>query len=333
MTDRIGVALTATSASAALVRGDTVVWSHAVAVTREESRRDAIRQLLASSPRRRRTTVGVVVDATYVQVRPLEGLPLLDPVLLTRLVRENAPTFFLKRDGGVVTSALHRDGDAVWAAAFDRDVVEEIVAVSGELRLRLRAVAPIDETDGHWSRRAARVDGRTPLAWTPAANEMHRGHGRRLLGIALLLGMAMIALLAPLIRGALDERRSMREIAALRGVELEAAHTTAELRRVTQLLNQRIEFEERRGRMIRLVGAIARALPESTAVVSIRVDSIEVNLVAMGPHVTDLLPALTTVADPASVRVVGAVSHDMQNGAHFERAAFRFRQRRQGDAR
>ena len=148
-----------------------------------------------------------------------------------------------------------------------------------------------------------------------------------------MIAVAAIAFLAPIIRSAVDERRMSREIAALRPLELEAAQTSTELRRVTQLLAQRNDFDARRGRMLRLVSGIAAVLPESTAIVSIRADSLDVNLIALGPRVTELLPALVAVAEPKSPRVVGSVAHDLQSGVHLQRAAFRFRRQSNGDVR
>jgi hypothetical protein len=325
----LGLALTATSATAVLLRGRDVIWSESASIADDASRRAAIQKLLAMAPRRRRTTLGVVVDSKYVQVRRLEGLPSVDERLQTRLVRQNAATFFLRREGGVVISDLHRNGDVVSGAAFDEEIVQEMVAVAGDLKLRLQGIAPgrADENEAGAARRGAEIGRNTPLAWTPVAGrEPRRERVRLLVGVAMMLSTAMIALSAPVVREALDDRQMAKEIDASRTVEVEAMSTIAELRRVTQLLNERNAFEERRGRMIRLTDAVARALPESTALVSIRADSIDVSLVAVSRHVTDVVAALTTLADPPSVRLVGSVAHDVFDGVPLERAAFHFRQ-------
>jgi hypothetical protein len=341
MRDRLGLALTETAASAVLVRGDVVEWSQLLPVANDESRCGTVRELHAASPRRGRPTLSAVVGPTFVQVRRLEGLPQLDQALLSQLVRHNASTFFLKRDGGVVTSDVHCDGEGTWAAAFDRDVVDEIVALATELKLRLLGIAPGDptggtggiDTDAERARRAADVGRATRLVWRSGVAMPRRRRIRQFVGIGLLIAVAATAFVAPIIRSVVDERRMAREIAALRPLELEAAQTSAELRRVTQLLAQRTDFDAKHGRMLRLVSGIAAVLPESTAIVSIRAESLDVSLVALGPRVTELLPALTAVADPKSLRVVGSVSHDLQSGVHLERAAFRFRRQSNGDVR
>jgi hypothetical protein len=267
----------------------------------------------------------VIVEPPRVQVRRLEGLPALNDSLLARIVSENASALFLKREPGVIVTKPHRDGDALWGAALDRDVVEGVAAVARELRFELRAVAAwsdlVDRTCDPVLV-AARVDHRTPLAWS-CGDGVSRDHARRrpTAMIASLVVAAGAAWGAPVLHDILDERRMVRELSLERNAEVEGRRSLAELAQVTRSLDDRMAFEGKRGRMTALIAELTHALPESTAIVSLRVDSANVNLVALGPRVTEVLPHLT---DARAAWIVGRISHESIDGARFERAALRF---------
>lgn len=332
----VGMVIGRTSVSVAVVRGDVIDWLRESAIDAEEERRAVVRSLLETIPstRRRRLALGVLVEPPLVQVRRLEGLPPVDERLLARLVSENAPALFLKRDGGMAIGKVHRMADGLWGAAFDRDVVEEIAAVAADLRFDLRGIAPVDafrEPIAFGSNDlcacAVGITSSTPLVWTRKAAE-GRGVAPRRLRIAMVAALfvsGIAAWSAPIVRAVADERRMGRALAGMRDVEAEALRSVTELRLVTQSLDERAAFDARREGMTVLVDEIARALPESTALLSFRADSLDVNLVALGPRVTEVLPALGRVSGSHSVRVVGTLSHELVDGVRLERAAFRFR--------
>ncbi|HEY4303838.1 MAG TPA: hypothetical protein VGM82_05195 [Gemmatimonadaceae bacterium] len=337
-TRRIGLDVIADGARIVLLHDGALAWSSELSISDDAPRGAVLQRLLASVPNPgwRRATIGVAVGSTWVQVKRLEGLPQIHAQLVTQVVRENATTFFLKRPGGIATSEVHQIDDGLWAAAFDRDVIDEIGALAREYKLRLVGIVPRDAAliendppseDSRFAcaSAAANVDRRTPFTQFAERNNRRRGMRPHAVRAAMLVATAFAAAIAPLVQGALDERRLTRELAAARPLEIEAVRMTSELRRVSDALNQRGVFESRRGRMTRLLGAVARMSPESTAFVSLRADSADVNLVTVSTSVADLVPALSTIRGVASVRLVGAVAHDVVNGIRLERAALRIR--------
>jgi len=168
---------------------------------------------------------------------------------------------------------------------------------------------------------AAHLNHRSPLVWT--REDVNRDR-RRFRAIAAMTGaVALVASAVPIVHAALDESRMRRELVDSHRIESDARRALAELRRLSRSLDERAAFDASRGRVTHVLTAVADALPDSTAMLSLRVDSLEVNLVALSPRVTQVLPALDAVSQ--SVRIIGPVSHEVVDGNRFERAAFRLR--------
>jgi hypothetical protein len=348
----VGLVIGETSVSAALLRGGVTLWSGEQAISEDDTRALAIaiamKKLLASAPTigptsgRRRLALGVLLQPPLVQVRRLEGLPPLDERLLDRLVSENASSLFLRRDGGLAIGKVERSADALWGAAIDRVVVNEIVAAAHQLRFALRGIAPVSmfveekECAPHaLCAVASRVDRRTPLVWTPD-RFVERPHVRRRLRAAIVSALVTAGVLAwsvPILRAAIGERRMARELAAMHDVETEALRSAAELARVTRSLSERAAFDANRGRVTSVLAAVTQALPDSTAMLSFQADSLDVRLTVLSARVMDMLPALAGASHTASLRLVGPVSHELVNDVRLERAAFRFRPASHGQPR
>jgi hypothetical protein len=334
MKELVGLVLGPGSVRAVVVRGAVVVWSGERSLTNDEPLRATLRELLASAPRRRRRRIGlgVVVESPHAQVRRLEGLPSLDGRLTARLVRENAPALFLKRDAGLAVAKVHCVGGAVWGAALDRNVVADVTAVARELRFVPRGIAAASEFLNRSSAHdlpatAASVDARTPLVWTrDQAGDVGEMRPRRVILAGLgVVGVALASAAATIARDAWEEKQMLRELAVHRTSEAEARRALSELRRVSTSLDERRTFDSKRGRLTGLIQEVASVLPESTAIVSLHVDSLDVNLVVLGPRLTEVVPALAGTTPAQSARIVGAVSHEVVDGAPFQRAATRFR--------
>jgi hypothetical protein len=174
----------------------------------------------------------------------------------------------------------------------------------------------------------ALTPARARLAWRPLrdpARVRALDVARIAAAAILLIGCTSAALFA---RGAHARRIASAaaiQLAAVHDSELDAARVDAELRKTTVELDRIRRFDATRGRMTALLGALSEALPESTALVSLRVDSLEGNLVALAPHAADVLPALLDLPGVAAPRIMGSVTREVQGGARVERAAIRFR--------
>jgi hypothetical protein len=150
----------------------------------------------------------------------------------------------------------------------------------------------------------------------------------RMRGVAAAIALSAsigFAAFGPAYRAARFTKTAERELDRNRLERLELARNESELRRVTQVLNHVESFRAQRGRVTRVLGELAESIPESTAILTFHVDSLEGAFTAIAPHVADVLPELVKARDIIGPRIVGSVTHEMIGGVAVERASFRFR--------
>jgi hypothetical protein len=165
------------------------------------------------------------------------------------------------------------------------------------------------QTDEAWLRRWARV---------------------RNAGIAAaLFAAAIFAAIGAGTRAQNFGRSADVELARSRQAAIDLARNESELRRVTQVLNRVESFRAERGRVTRILGELAKSIPESTAMLTFHVDTVEGGFTAIAPHVADVLPELESIREIAEPRIVSSVTREILGGVHIERASFRFRRARQ----
>jgi len=177
---------------------------------------------------------------------------------------------------------------------------------------------------------------RAQFMWIPAPNPTRVRTRERARVVAASTGFVLAMSAALIARGAHASRvtaTASTALASFRDAEIDAARVDAELRKVTAELSRLQEFDASRGRMMLLLGALSEAIPDSTALVSLRVDSIEGNFVALTPRAANVLPPLFDLPGVIAPRIVGSVTRETQNGATVERASIRFRRARNGVAR
>jgi hypothetical protein len=177
---------------------------------------------------------------------------------------------------------------------------------------------------------ATQAPRRAPFAWKPERDSRHTKLARRALSLgvaALIAFLGAAALLAPGIRAARFIERSKAELTRLTSTRSATARVEAEFRRVSTLVVTIQRFQADRGGLTLLLGEITRKLPDSTAIVSLRVDSLDGNLVILATHAAAVLPPLVSIGRIASPRLVGSVTSE-PGSAHIERATFRFRRAR-----
>src|SRR5207244_12006646 len=119
--------------------------------------------------------------------------------------------------------------------------------------------------------------------------------------------------------------RASGEMDKLRASQTEYARAQGELRRMSLTLERVERFQEQRGKTTVLLGAISEALPESTALVTLRLDTLEGNFVALTPHAAEILPQLATVADIVAPKIVGSLTKETVGTAQVQRATIRFK--------
>jgi len=293
--------------------GDGATWSAALDACLIEAVIDAIRDAGIGSPSFVPEPVAAsivltpgthhVVDGDVVAELTIAERGALDRV--RRLRRGN------KNDGG---------GDVVreWTVASLREPSSAIRALGSDAQGYLAAFA------------AATCPTNHPLAWRPPADPRRvRSLARLRLGVAAaaLVLSATAAAVAPGVRASIDAGRSMRLAERGEAVRVEAERIEGELRNATAALDRVDRFASRRDDIPLLLAELARTLPDSTALLSLRVDSLETSLSVLTPHAADVIVELAKAERVVSPRIVGSVVRDA--GAHtpLERATIRFRRR------
>jgi len=386
----IGIAVHSDELAAVVVRVgrvQAIARHHRCAANLE----DDVASVMALVPRRRwlRYRATIAAGFEYCRVKELEGLPHTgDLRMLTRIVRENAASFFLRRGQRLSVGSIVREANGrLWAAAFEHTALTEIagaLAASGCIRVRAipsaAAIASVVAAGTHvW------LDGDTAIEMTVDTSGLHRvrafdGRGvqsslatpehfgamglesaavvaafgaaiakhrashvweperptrvatrwtrvRLAVSIVLVVLSSLAALLAPGIHARLFVARLRGDASRLRSVSVQEARENAELSRAWLIIRQVDAVRARRGRITRQLGALSQALPESTAFVTIRIDSAGGSFTALSQHAADVLPQLADIEDMAGARIAGTITRENVGGAQLERATFRFERR------
>ena len=295
--------------------------------------------LLAKVPRARirARNLWVWLPPSDVCVKRLTGLPPIDAdARLLRLVEQQTSRFFLHAHvAKPVVSAAVIDGQPT-AALFDDVAVQAIQSAAATARMRLRAIAPSeytapverDKRRAFSARRAGRQRSRTAsLAWVPEAN-----YRRTKLAIRSALSAAvgislMLAIVAKGLRAELQLRASRAVIARLRAYEPALDSMETQLRRFEQIDEETRRFETGRRYATQLVGELASALPESTAVVSLKADSTGVTLGVLAGDVGGVVSGLLEAPYFTSAQIQGAVVEERVGDQRLERSTLRVRTR------
>jgi hypothetical protein len=238
-----------------------------------------------------------------------------------------APGTWRVRDGGIELELTTIEGAVIQSArrraiGVEPSEVPPVPALDAIGASGLRFLAAFG---------AATAPPRAILTWRAAPHPTHVRAlqlARMVAASLLLVGSVSAALVARGVHADRVARAATNELARFRASNAAAATAAAELRRTTAELDRINQFESARGRVTALLGAISEALPESTALVSLRVDSLEGNLVALAPHAATILPAFFDVSDVVAPRIVGSVTREVQGTARVERASIRFRRNR-----
>ncbi|MEP6493403.1 MAG: hypothetical protein ABJF01_12040 [bacterium] len=390
---RLGLAITRSGASAVLVRRTRIAWHGRVELMSGESIRDGLERLLAGAPITSAfpPTSVVAIGAGQCQLKQIDGLPAVKRSAMSKVVRENSASFFVRIGLRIVVSDVEQRTDgSSWGAAFDADVIDEVLVAFRRRRIGrpsilpiATAVAPLLVAGAHRladdgvvlelttvdSGRIAHIRrvvgddvcetlGLAPTAaaaldtvgveflsaygaaispssglfrWRPEPNASRARlvERVRVAAAGLLLALtASAALIAPGVRAQRVTTQASADLASARDAQLEAARIDGALRRVSGQLERIQQFQSARGQMTLLLGAITQALPDSTALLTLRVDSLEGSFVALTPRAADILPQLAVVDPMVLPKIVGSVTREMQGAVRVERATVRFRRRR-----
>ncbi|HVX41703.1 MAG TPA: hypothetical protein VHB25_19235 [Gemmatimonadaceae bacterium] len=173
------------------------------------------------------------------------------------------------------------------------------------------------------------------LAWRSPEHDV-RVHRRRRSGIAAAASFSALAFCwayaAPGIHAEWLLRHDSSVATASHAPEVDAARTASELQRTSLQLSEVARFQASRGAVQALLGDLTRSLPESTAIVSLHIDSLSGTIMVLTPHVPDVLPQLVPLRRIVAPRLVGSITRESAANAQMERASIRFERPRSVDA-
>jgi hypothetical protein len=231
---------------------------------------------------------------------------------------------------------LWRDGAVVAEVGFEEGRMLSVRRLAGAAALAeapeprpVAALALVGEQAVHFADAygAALLERGEPLALRPGGRGSPdmRVPGWRLAVPAAVLAAALgFALVAPAWRALAAGEAASARLGALGARRGEAATARRELERVDGALAEAAAFSASRASPSLLLAEVTRALPQGSALVSLRVDSAGGSLVALAPRAAPVLSALERVPGVTAPEIVGAVTREAAAGRQVERVGIRF---------
>lgn len=146
MSASLGIAVGHDAIHAVFVHRGHAAWQASRERRVGESATETMIELLAAFPTsaRARVRATVALGLATSQLRRLDGFPTTkDVVTATRLVRENAASFFLRMPGGFAIAPVERRADgSAWAAAFDQSIASDLLRALRALGVPNTRVVP-----------------------------------------------------------------------------------------------------------------------------------------------------------------------------------------------
>lgn len=141
---------------------------------------------------------------------------------------------------------------------------------------------------------------------------------------AALLFATGAALLAPGLAAMRAEREARARVAALADEWRRASQAEDELRGITAALTEVAEFDASRRPVTLLLAELALALPEGSAVTSLRIDTAGAYLTALTPRAAGILYPLERIPGVVGPEIAGPIVRERVGERDLERATFRF---------
>jgi hypothetical protein len=136
------------------------------------------------------------------------------------------------------------------------------------------------------------------------------------------------AIAAPGVAAGRRASHDARKLEQLRGTLGVWSPALTSLRHTTAALNEIGTFLAERRSVALLLGGLSRALPDSTAIVNLRVDSLGGTMTLLSRTAASIVPRVATVQPVVEPRIVGAVTRETVSGRQLQRVTVRFALRR-----
>lgn len=173
---------------------------------------------------------------------------------------------------------------------------------------------------------AARVRPDAVLAWSRRDNPARTVPTWRLTlaGIAAIIA-SVASLGAPGVAARSVERSARAHLMQLAPVRRDVAFAEREFAKLTGGLSEVAAFDAPRYPMNLLLADFARALPDESAFVTLRVDRNTSSLVVLTPRAAVMLTKLETIPGIERAEIIGPVTRELLAGKALERVTVRFR--------
>jgi hypothetical protein len=327
------------------VSGVRVLWGMDVGLSDETPLGEVLPKFLGTLPvgRFARPRITIALGSAFAQSKRLGGLPPLgDERVLARTVSEHSSRFFLKNGVPLVTTSVRLDaGGRPWAAALQKNIVDTIVTACRESRVRLSGIVPaVDvallETTAltPLGREAKEFAAAYGAAITSGALTWHAGPGggpdaaprwRVATAASSAIFALGIAVLTPGFAAHLVEHRAVAHLASIARPSRAAQRVARDNELVTHALEEVGTFDSGRRPVTVVMARLAVALPDSAALLALRIDSVGGSIVAIVPHAGALLTRLEHVRGLAAPEITGPVTREVAPGRDLERVTVRFR--------
>lgn len=316
---------------AELRRRTTVAWAGEAAFGDADQLSAAIGALVVEAPVLRCAgAVEVVVEPPLVQLRTLNDLPPVRTRALAAIVAHQSGRFFRKNGKPLVTDAVWIGGQRLlWprrpgpppvarAAAIEAPWVEAIVKGARDAKLPIPTISP-GSTAGEPC-----MDLMTP-AERVARRRQARGLTRRLAAVAVALWLGVGALY--LVRLITTRHGLDIEVARLRKAS-EAVIAARRTVHETDAMVRTVDGQAaERGALLRTMGAILTALPDSAYLTSLELDqSGSGMLTGVARRAANVMASLDRTGAAPGARLEGAPLPESSNGPRVERLTVRFGQ-------
>jgi hypothetical protein len=299
-------------------------WSAALHFEAETDLTEAMASLATAIARERLPRrLMVVVELPLVQRRLLTDLPPVRQAELNRLVARAAPRFFRQNGHPLVSAAVWDEASSparrlATAVALDGILAEAIVAGAERAGLRLEDILP----DG----------GNPDLSLLPRAeHERRRRSGwqglTRLAALVALLWLVVIALARLQLR--LETRQVEAELVRLQPPRQALVGARQAMDSAGDLLTALDLAEAGRTRLATRLAALVRALPDSTFLTALTLDTAGVGRASGRTQgVGRLVSALEAAPGLGTVRLEGATVRDTIAGGVWERFSLQLGRKR-----
>lgn len=285
-----------------------------------------------------RTSADGVPWAAAIEQPVLEAI---ESACRTRSVKLTAivPTVAVLGRGADEPNGLGRitwtDGDLCLDLAFEAGALVAVrraiggASQSGQQRNHFHALDALGPDGSRFADAlgAAHADPDGVLAWRFRRNNPRRTGPTWRLALAAIAAMVTGAALlgAPGVAARVAERSAMARLTKLAPVRRDVTFAEREFSKLTAALTEVAAFDAPRYPMAVLLADFARALPDESALVTLRLVRDAGNLVVLTPRAAIMLTKLETVPGIESPEIIGPVTRELLAGKTLERVTVRFR--------